>query len=309
MYSKNGKKTHGKQYSSQTEEEHRHQVFEANYEWVFNYNTNGSKSATMAINQFADLTREEFKMLMGVTTIPSLLPQKKLNHSSPPMLMDIPASIDWRTKGAVTPVKNQLDCGDSWAFSVTGGLEALYFLKNGSLPSFSEQHLLDCSPNLPPGQNACHGDGGSINHTYEYVVSHGTEREEDYPYVGEVQQCAYNESKVAFRISGFNSIEQYNNDELLLAVSKQPVSVMVEVDSEEFQFYEKGVLTSYWCGTTVNHSVLIVGYGKEDGKDYWLVKNSWGTSWGNKGYIKIWREKGESIGECGICTMGFYPVI
>jgi len=264
--------------------------------------------AKMGLNQFADLSNEEFQLIMPNSH--SNVNLRKLTHpiNKNSTLSDLPKNIDWRKKGAVTPVKIQLDCGDSWAFSATGGLEALHFFKNGTLLSFSEQQLLDCALTLPPGEDACNGLG-TIEQMYEYVEDKGIETEDVYPYKGEVQTCAYNKSNVAFKISGYESVEPENNDALAIAVSQQPVSVMVEVLSEEFQLYKSGILNSPWCGTMVNHSVLVVGYGRQGGLDYWIVKNSWGESWGDKGYIKIFREHGKNPGVCGIATVGFYPVV
>jgi hypothetical protein len=301
-------KTHNKYYTTHTEKEYRRDVFLKNLEWINEYNSNTSNSAQMGLNNFADLSLEEFRLLHsgGSNEIPMMFTGSPSKHHYG--LSDLPIDVNWVKKGAVTPVKNQLNCGSSWAFAATGALEGLYYLTNLVLLEFSQQQLLDCATNLPPGQNACFGNGGTIEQMFQYAKHHGIESSVDYPYTGEVQNCTYNPNATVFNISGYDHIEPFNNKQLTEAVSRQPVSVMVETKSQEFQFYKSGILNSPWCGNDPDHSVLAVGYGTEGGLDYWILKNSWGESWGEKGYIKILRESVKNPGMCGIATMGYWPI-
>ncbi len=218
----------------------------------------------------------------------------------------LPASVDWSAKGAVTPVKNQGQCGSCWAFSATGAVEGVHAIKTGKLVSLSEQQLVDCSGSY--GNQGC--NGGLMDSAFKYIIqNNGICAEEAYPYTARDGSCHSSSCSAAAKISGFYDVPTNNADALKAAVAQQPVAVAIEADKTCFQFYSSGVLTCN-CGTSLNHGVLAVGYGTEGGNDFWKVKNSWGESWGMNGYIKLLRgASAGSAGMCGIQMAASYPTM
>lgn len=185
-----------------------------------------------------------------------------------PNITDVAASIDWVAKGAVTPVKNQQQCGSCWAFSTTGAIEGAYFVASGKLESLSEEDLVQCDHN---GDQGC--QGGLMDNAFDWVSENGICSESAYPYTsggGTTGTCKTGCSAVV-TITGHTDVPSKDEDALKAAVSKQPVSVAIEADKSAFQLYSGGVLDSAACGTSLDHGVLVVGYGT-DGKDYWKVK-------------------------------------
>ena len=248
---------------------------------------------------FADLTNEEFKNENTVCTF-----NNTVQGTQPFNLSTVAAaSVDWRAHGAVTPVKNQGSCGSCWSFSATGSLEGLHAVNSGSLLSFSEQQLVDCSTSY--GNGGC--NGGLMDYAFQYVASQGIELESVYPYTAKDGTCKYKSGSVVFKNTGFTDVPAQNNDALAAAVTLQPVSIAIEADKSAFQLYTSGVLNSKYCGTNLDHGVLVVGYGTENSQDYWIVKNSWGSSWGEQGYIRIAKQSGTSAGICGIALAASFP--
>jgi C1A family cysteine protease len=253
----------------------------------------------MGLNQFADLTETEYKKLLGYK---SAL-KSSTNYHSIESNGANPASVDWRGK-AVTPVKNQGQCGSCWAFSTTGSVEGLYALTQGTLKSFSEQQLVDCAKSGPDGNQGC--NGGEMDLAFTYLETNKLETEADYPYQGTDDSCAYDASKGVFSVKGFVDVPQNSTQQLENAVAKGPVSVAIEADSFVFQLYFGGIIKSESCGTDLDHGVLVVGYGTEAGQDYWILKNSWGSSWGENGFFRI-AKGGDGPGICGLQLSASYP--
>jgi len=285
------KAKHNKTYGG-VEHQKRYNIFADNYKRIEKINAK-EKSFTVGLNKFADLTKAEFSsMYLGLKKKKNATRKLEELEDTVELIITSNDSVDWRTKGAVTGVKDQGQCGSCWAFSSTGSLEGLNFQKTSKLLSFSEQQLVDCSGSY--GNEGC--DGGLMESALDYTAAKGVQLESDYPYTAQDGSCKYSAAKVAFTNKAYKTA---NGDSgLEAAVKIGPVSVSVEADQDVFQFYTSGILNSKSCGTNLDHGVLAVGYGTSGSTGYWIVKNSWGTSWGDTGYLKIARATGSGI--CGI---------
>jgi KDEL-tailed cysteine endopeptidase len=295
-----------KRYETIHELEHRFGVFRTNLQTIISHNLDTTQNFTMGVNQFTDLTAQEFREsyvngLKPDSTIVGAYGCKSFSSSA----MGAPPAIDWRAFSAVTSVKDQGQCGSCWTFSSTGAVEGAWAIATGRLVDLSEQELVDCATGITYGSHGC--NGGQMDGAFKYVIGHGQCSAASYPYTsgttltgGTCKSCT-----AGATISSCSDVAPNDQISLKAAVALQPVSIAIEADTRYFQSYAGGVLTSTSCGTNLDHGVLIVGYGNENGQDYWLVKNSWGTTWGEKGYVKIARSS--STNDPGICGIAMDP--
>jgi C1A family cysteine protease len=283
----------GKSYGTKAEFKFRLEQFQNTLKKIAEHESNTAHGSTVSHNEFSDWTEAEYKRLHGYKTElrQGLKGEAELLDTS-----NLEKEVNWKTKGAVTKVKNQGHCGSCWAFSTTGSVEGAMFLAEGKLQSFSEQQLVDCSKS----NNGC--NGGLMDYAFKYIETAPLETEAEYPYKGKDGHCEYVKSKGVGKVKAFKDVaEDKTGKQLMAALAKGPVSVAIEADQFVFQGYSGGVIT-HGCGKKLDHGVLAVGYGStENGDDYFLVKNSWGPSWGVEGYVKI------APSQCGITMEPSYP--
>ena len=292
-----------RRYASAEERAHRLEIWLANDAHIIRHNA-GNATFTLGHNQFSDLTGAEFKALVSRPMAVARKPADRVHRYRGEPLAD---AVDWTTAGAVTPVKNQAQCGSCWAFSTTGSIEGAYFLKNKKLIAFSEQQLVSCD-------TVDHGCGGGLmDNAFGWEKGNGGLcTESDYPYTsgtGQAANCSSSCTVVPGSVVTAHTDVDKNEDALKSAVAKQPVSVAIEADQQSFQLYASGVITGL-CGTNLDHGVLAVGYGTApSGTDYWKVKNSWGTTWGMEGFVLLERNNPQDGGQCGIHNSASYPTL
>ncbi|KAG8479505.1 hypothetical protein CXB51_029276 [Gossypium anomalum] len=294
---------HGRTYKNKAEKDKRFKIFKENLEYIQNFNNAGNRTYKLSINKYSDLTHDEFVAARTGYINPGNTVTSMETSFRYAEFTDVPTSLDWKSKGAVTSVKDQGRCGCCWAFAAVAAVEGLNQITNGNLVSLSEQQVLDCSGN----SNGC--NGGSKTQAFQYVIqNNGLTREDNYPYQAMQGTCDLQKqaSQVA-HISNYESVPTNSEQELLKAVSNQPVAVSIEGSGTDFRHYSRGIFNGY-CGTNLNHAVTIVGFGtSDDGTDYWLVKNQWGEDWGENGYIRMQRNVADSQGLCGLAIRPAYP--
>ncbi|XP_060193138.1 senescence-specific cysteine protease SAG39-like isoform X2 [Lycium barbarum] len=293
----------GRVYKDDLEKAKRFKIFKDNVDYIESANKAGIRPYKLGINEFSDLTNEEFKATHNGYKMSSYQESSK-TISFRYQNVIAPATMDWRTKGAVTGIKDQGQCGCCWAFSAVAATEGINKIKTGKLISLSEQELVDCDTNSDMG---C--EGGLMDDAFTFIIkNHRLTTESNYPYKGTDGTCKTGkESNDAAKITGYEDVPANSESALLSAVANQPVSVAIDASGSDFQFYSTGVFTGE-CGTELDHGVTAVGYGKaSDETKYWLVKNSWGTSWGENGYIRMQRDVDAEEGLCGIAMQASYP--
>lgn len=289
--------------------------------WLDNHNyieqfNRRNLSYTLGHNQFSGMDRSDFSKYLASTSVAffdnqivSVRVSRVLDNT-----LNLASSVNWVVKGAVTPVKDQGQCGSCWSFSTTGALEGAYAIKYGILKSFSEQQLVDCDTRGNGGSD--HGcNGGLMDNAFNWVGKNGGLcSESDYPYVSGTTKTA-GTCKTSCSVIAGSSISRHvdvgkSDSALMTAVSQQPVSVAIEADQRDFQLYKSGVFTGT-CGTNLDHGVLVVGYGSDNGLDYYTIKNSWSSGWGESGYIRIGRgaQYNAGSGQCGVLLQASYPVL
>jgi cathepsin L len=297
----------GRSYSSIEEESQKYLVWLDNLYKVASTNSE-DLTFKLKLNQFGDMTPDEFRKYVHGDDGRCFISDDDIankNGQDSIVLVDTPpvnapASVDWTTKGVVTPVKNQGQCGSCWAFSATGAIECDYAIKTGTLNSLSEQQLVDCAG----ATYGCFGcNGGQMTGAMRYAAHDGGLcSESEYKYTARNGQCKATSCGTKYdKNTGYTPVTPYSSTALETATVAGCVSIGIEADQTSFQHYSSGVLTGT-CGTNIDHGVLVVGYGISGTQQYWKVKNSWGATWGMKGYIDICRNcnKNGKDGECGI---------
>ncbi|XP_018569740.1 cathepsin L1-like [Anoplophora glabripennis] len=294
-----------KSYDTVEEEQRKFNIFKDNLKMINAHNEKfkaGLTTYEMEVNKFADLTADEYttkyKMFPSQTFIynDTLPVANEIEHGEDNRTSEY---LDWREKGAVTPAKNQGTCGACWIFSAIGVLEGLYFRKYNKLISFSEQNIVDCISNT-----SCLG--GWPPRVLGYVEKHGITKEEEYPYQEKQGECRQDKFK-SIKLPSIEILKiRDEEDALKEAVTKFGPVIVCVYASSKWMFYKSGVWYEKECSYNSNHAMVLVGYGRENGADYWLVKNSMGKDWGDNGFIKIARNKHRNY--CGITGTAFYVI-
>ncbi|VYS57909.1 unnamed protein product [Arabidopsis thaliana] len=295
-----------KNYNGLGEKERRFKIFKDNLKFVDEHNSVPDRTFEVGLTRFADLTNEEFR---------AIYLRKKMERTKDSVKTErylykegdvLPDEVDWRANGAVVSVKDQGNCGSCWAFSAVGAVEGINQISTGELISLSEQELVDCDRGFVNA--GC--DGGIMNYAFEFIMKNGgIETDQDYPYnandLGLCNADKNNNTRVV-TIDGYEDVPRDDEKSLKKAVAHQPVSVAIEASSQAFQLYKSGVMTGT-CGISLDHGVVVVGYGSTSGEDYWIIRNSWGLNWGDSGYVKLQRNIDDPFGKCGIAMMPSYP--
>ena len=280
----------------------------------------------MGINKFADLTFLEYSHLYKANETVKQTSREflethdiqpvfelifygstnKLNSTSDDLLdFVLPASFDWRVKGAITAVKDQEYCGSCYAMSTIASIESQLFIKTGKLVQLSEQEIVDCAGEF----GTFHCEGGIGFRVYDFIKENGGISDTlDYPYEAKRGKCRRNEkSKIEINIKGYGFVTSEEDDVLMEAIIKfGPIMISIDTDHESFMLYSSGIYFEEKCTTEINHGALLIGFGSEDGNDFWIVKNSFGVQWGELGYIRIARGKGN---DCSVNYVPLFPVL
>lgn len=303
------KSQYNKAYDTRLEELHRFKIFSKNVERITTHNSKPDETFSMALNQFGDLTMNEFNQkIRCLGTNKAGGPDMECPSSPIPEANACPlfpntsaTSWDWVAKGVVTAVKNQGECGSCWAFGATGALEGQYALQKGLLLSFSEQYLMDCDTTC----ESCEGCFDSV--AMQFVATNGIVAEQLYPYKGVDEPCKVPKGVPLIKVNkGVNCVTKRDYEQMKSALTVTPLAISVEADGSSWQFYSGGIITKD-CGSAINHNVLLVGF--DTNQTYWKVKNSWGPNWGEAGYVRIAIDpsSNEGNGNCGVLRCGVIP--
>jgi len=283
---------HGLSYGTKEEYNFRLALFTQKDQELNEINSDPSLTYIVAHNMFSTMTKDEQARYRG--RLPRVAPADEVVEELE--TVGLPTAIDWRKKGAVNPVQNQGQCGSCWAFSSTAAMEGAHFLATGKLLKLAEQQFVDCDPN----SDGC--NGGLEMYAFEYAEKHAQELETAYPYTartGRKCKATATAEKAGVKAKSFVHVPKKSVSAIKAAVAAQPTCVSVDAESSHFMNYSGGILNTKRCGHQLDHAVTAVGYGVENGQEYLIVRNSWGPSWGEKGYIRMSLEVG-GAGVCGV---------
>lgn len=293
-------KEHKITFGTPVEFNYRLNVFAQNYAKINQVNSQQS-DYKLGLNQFSHMTIEEFRAKYTGLQVPENY-ERQTNYAT--SQVDQTGEVDWRAQGAVNPVKDQGQCGSCWAFSATAAIEGIWKISGNNLENLAEQQMVDCSSSF--GNQGC--NGGWMDYAFKYVISAGgQQRTSTYPYTARDGKCKFNAPDAVGKIKGFRDVPKGDCATLFDFATAQPTSVAIDADA--IMSYRSGVFSNSLCGTRLNHGVTLVGYGtdKPTNKNYWIVRNSWGTSWGEQGYIRMDRDPSIKSGICGICLAASAP--
>ncbi|KAL6841186.1 hypothetical protein ACP4OV_029155 [Aristida adscensionis] len=292
---------YGRVYKDAAEKAHRFEIFKANAKFIESFNL-GNHKFWLGINQFADITNDEYKAtiinkgLISPNKVRAMTGFRYENVTTG----DLPATLDWRTKDAVTPIEDQGPCSCCWGFSAVAAMEGIVKLTTSKLFSLSVQEIVDCDGENP----GC--PAGDTDDAFMFIIKNGgLTTNSNYSHTDGHDKCK--RVKSVATIKGYEDVPSNDEFSLMKAVANQPVSVTVDGGDKAFQFYSGGVMTVS-CGTDLDHSITAIGYGAtSDGTKYWIMKNSWGMSWGEKGYVRMQKDIADKRGTCGLAMQPSYP--
>jgi C1A family cysteine protease len=294
-------KEYTKKYESVEEQSKRERIFSANLKKIQAYNAQPHRTVTLGINKFADLTDEEFhSQFLSKSVNPGPELESTIKASPNPDL-----KVNWVEKGKVSGIKDQGNCGSCWTFSSISVVETIYAIRNEGIPErYSEQMLVDCCiSNTSQGCN-----GGEEYEALTYIRDKGIAAEFNYPYKARDEDCKADKMAKKFKIDGYVHLNKGNNSEMERVIQTRSLSVALNAGNFVFRFYKSGVIETGCPSDDLNHAVTVVGANTENGKPYWLVRNSWGQNWGQSGYLKIARSDDGKPGVCGISSSVHYPL-
>jgi len=283
---------------------YRKYVFSTNYIKIIEHNAK-NHGYKLGLNRFSDMTVDEYAetllTLSGPITGPKNKPYDKSYHKSYHKSYKngtLPSSVDWRKSGKVNAVKDQGNCGSCWAFSATSALESAYAIKYGKLYNLAEQELVDCDT-VDQGCN-----GGLMDNAWQWVSANGgMMKTSDYPYKASESGCKFEKNKTVVNVKSYKDVLAGDEQAVITALAQQPVSVAINANVQTFMFYESGVYNDTSCDqgpSALDHGVVLVGYAPT----YYILRNSWGTYWGEDGYMRMARGN-----TCGVLDAVSFPVV
>jgi C1A family cysteine protease len=299
------KEKFAKKYENFEEMKNRFAVFRDNLRFIREHNSLTNQTFTLGVNQFTDMTNEEFKSYVNKYQQPTVGSFGCQPFSS--NAANAPASVDWVAKGAVNPVRDQGQCGSCWAFATTANAESAWAISTGNLLDLSEQYLVSCADGYPYFNMGC--NGGQPDSAFKFMINNGQCYDSSYQYTSGVTKDTGTCKTCSHAPVKFSSCYDVTpNDQVALkgALTKQPVGIVLAASSRYFQSYQSGILTdAKQCGTQVDHAVEAVEFSQENGVEYWTIRNSWSQNWGENGYVRILRSN--SVNDPGVCMVASGP--